>query len=232
MRAALAFAGACLVGVARAGDGGAPADPAAEVARHQHVLQLAGDTLGGEAADFLVRATADSQFVLLGESHYRRDVPRFAGALFALLRERHGFRHLAVEQDAVAIEDALKPGMRGDARRIGRQAARYPGLFEFASDQDLELLARVGRLEAGSTAICGLEQATGAVRYLDELLPLARDDAGKVEVGRLRALALRLDRDPVYSVNFLIDASTPPALDALRRHVAAPSGSRAAELLL
>jgi hypothetical protein len=159
-------------------------------------------------------------------------VPLFAGALFRMLRSNHGYHHVAVEQDQLAIEEALKPGVRGDARKIAAVAARYPNLFEFSSDQDLEFLADVGTLEQGSTAICGLEQATGPVRYLDELASLAPDADTKAAVDRARARALRLDPDLKYTVNFLADAATTPELAGLRARFADKAGARAAELLL
>jgi hypothetical protein len=207
-RFALALLGGVLATAAGAQDP-EPIDAAALVGKHSRALAYADRNLTGAGADFLERATADSQFVLLGESHYRREVPLFAGALFRMLRSKHGYHHLAVEQDQLAIEEALKP-----------------------SDQDLEFLADVGTLEPGSTAICGLEQATGPVRYLDELASLAPDADTKAVVDRAQARALRLDPEPKYTVNFLADAATPAELDGLRARFADKAGARATELLL
>ena len=89
--------------------------------------------------------------------------PLFAGALFRMLHDAHGYRHLVVEQDPVAIEDALQPDVRGHAERIAAHARRYPTLYEFDTDEDLAFLAQVGDLVPGSDAIWGVEQATGAV---------------------------------------------------------------------
>jgi len=214
-------------------DAPVPFDTAALVERHRHAFSYADGALSGDGATFLKAATAESQFVLFGESHYRREVPIFAGALFRMLREAHGFHHLVVEQDALAIEEALKPGVRGDAVAIAKVAARYPNLYEFGSDQDLGLLAEVGRLEPGPAAICGVEQATGPVRYLDELATLAKDEVARVEVASLRALALKMDAEPKYSVNFLArDPEVLPRLERLRAGFGATPGSRADELLL
>jgi hypothetical protein len=209
-----------------------PFDAAALVARNRYELAFDDRTLSGPGAAFLKTATADSQFVLFGEPHYQHEVPIFADALFRMLRSAHGFHHLAVEQDSLAMEDALKAGTRGDARKIGALAARYPNLFEFGSDQDLELLADVGRLESGADAICGLEQVTGPVRYFDELAPLAPNAAVKSDIAELRALALRLDPEPKYSVNFLASDTASPRLEHLRKSFGAATGSRADELLL
>lgn len=230
MRAAIA-AVALLSAVSMAAEEAPPFDTAALVAKNRYELSFADGALSGPGAKFLTTATTDSQFVLFGESHYQHDVPLLAGALFRMLRTAHGFHHLAVEQDALAIEDALKPGTRGDARKIGAVAARYPNLYEFSSDQDLEFLADVGRLESGAQAICGLEQATGALRHLDELVVLAPDAETKAQVQSLRELALKLDPKPVYSVDFFVkDASMQGRLEKLRTRFAANPGSHADEL--
>lgn len=207
-------------------------DVVALVSAHCRPFSYAGGKLAGPGSAMLAEATADSQFVLVGESHYLREIPAFTGALFAMLRDRHAFHHLIVEQDRYAIQDALARGRRGNAGAIGAHARRYPGLYEFASDQDLELLALVGRLEPGPQAICGVEQALGAPRVFDELHTAAPNAAVRNEIASLRALALKLDPEPKYSVNFLLDASVPVRLQQLRAAFHAKPGSRHDEMLL
>lgn len=201
------------------------------IAANTRPIEFETGILTGPGADFLKRETASAQFVLLGENHYLYQVPIFAGALFKMIRSAHGFHHLAVEQDRLAIEDALSPSLRGNARKLGALAHRYPSLFEFASDQDLELLAQVGRLERGPTAICGLEQALGAERYFDKLRPLARTVALRNEIDSLRERAAHLDSATKYSVTFLVDPETPAKLAGLRREFAADEGTRTDQLL-
>ena len=211
----------------------APPEPDVQqlIASNSLPLDFTGGHLAGPGAALLEEATADSQFVLLGEDHYQHDVPILGDALFRMLRAKHGFHHLVVEQDRIAIEDSLKPGNRGNAAKLGALAHRYPGLFEFASDQDLELLADVGRLSSGPTAICGIEQALGPERYFDELRELAPNAAVRSEIERLRARAVQLDAPRKYSVNFLIDGSTERELADLRSRFGAKPGSRADEML-
>ncbi len=154
------------------------------VARNSYTFTFSETTLRGTGADFLRRQTAGAQFVLLGEDHMDHATPLFAGALFRMLHDAHGYRHLVVEQDPVAIEDALQPDIRGRAERIAEHARRYPSLYEFDTDEDLAFLAQVGSLVPGTDAIWGVEQATGATRYLEELVALAPD-----AVARERAAA-------------------------------------------
>jgi hypothetical protein len=201
------------------------------VARHSVSFSFTDSALEGTGAEFLRRQTAASQFVLLGEEHMDHAVPVFAGALYRMLHDDHGFRHLVVEQDPVAIEDALAPARRGDAERIAAHARDYPTLYEFDSDEDLTLLAMVGDLEGRADAIWGVEQATGAVRYLEELAALAPDVASREKTQAALADAHAADHEPKYSVNWLIAAGTPDQLAALTASFHARPGTRAALLL-
>jgi hypothetical protein len=231
MRRRLGFSALAALMLSASPVAAADPEPAKLIAANMRPFAFADGTLSGPGAAFLETATADSQFVLFGEDHYLHDTPIFAGALYRMLRARHGFRHLVVEQDRVAMEDALAPASRGDARKLGALASRYPNLFEFASDQDLELLALVGRLETGPEAICGIEQALGPVRYFDELAAAAPNAAVKAEIAALREQALKRDPERVYSVNFLSEAGMPERLARLRADFGARPGSRHDEML-
>ena len=213
----------------------APAQSAAEAAdlvrEHSHVFSFDVHSLRGPGADFLRRHTADTQFVLFGEDHLDHLVPLFAQALYTLLHDAHGYRHLVVEQDPVAIEDALAPGRRGDAAGLARHAGAYPTLYEFDTDEDLGLLAAVGRLQAGPDAIWGIEQCTGAVRYLEELLGMAPDAAARAQASALLAHAREADGGPGYKVEFLAETGTPAALARLSTAYATAPDSRAGRLL-
>ena len=143
MQSKLAFAASLVAGVVAAQ---APVPVTDLVARNSYPFAYSETALGGPGAEFLRAQTARSQFVLVGEDHMDHATPIFAGALFRLLHDVHDFRHLVVEQDPVAIEEALKPGVAGDATRIATLARHWPSLFEFDTDEDLALLARVGAL--------------------------------------------------------------------------------------
>ena len=208
-----------------------PPSPAELVDRHSHVFTYDHASLTGAGARFLREQTQGSQFVLLGEDHMDHATPVFAGGLFRLLHDTHGFRHLVVEQDPVAIEAALAEPVRGDADRIAALARRWPSLFEFDTDEDLSLLAAVGALVPGQDAIWGVEQATGAVRYLEELVELAPDAAVAGRVSAMLDAARAADPGPGYSVNWLIAATTTTDLAELAALYRAPAESRASQLL-
>jgi hypothetical protein len=209
----------------------APPDTAALVTQNSHVFTFGPTTLEGAGADLLRKQVAQSQFVLLGETHMDHLIPIFAGALFRMLHDTHGFRHLVVEQDPVAIEDVGASAVRGDVDEIAALSKRYPTLFEFDSDEDLTLLADVGKLENNTDAIWGVEQATGAVRYLEELVTLAPDASARSEAQALLEAARTADAEPKYNVHWLIADTTPGALAALGEAFDAQPGSRAARLI-
>ena len=209
-----------------------PAPQAAElVAANLHEFQYTAEAMSGPGSRFLREATAGSQFVLLGEDHMDHATPVFAGALFRMLQSDHGFRYLVVEQDPVAIEEALAPSVRGDVDAIGRLAGRWTSLFEFDSDEDLALIALAGALEPTGPAIWGVEQATGASRAIAELVDLAPDEPARRAAMSLLATVERLDPGPSYTLNWLGGPDAEAQIAALAALYRAQPGSRAARLL-
>jgi hypothetical protein len=225
-RSLLAF---CLAAQAACAAAQAPT-PAELVARSSHAFAYDDASLSGDGANFLREQTADCQFVLFGEDHMDHATPIFAGALFRMLHDQHGFRHLVVEQDPLAIEESLAPAVRGHADRIAALTGRWPTLFEFDTDEDLSLLALVGSLVPGPEAIWGVEQATGATRYLEELVTLAPDAVARDRAKSLLATARDADPGPRYSVNWLIAPQTATELAGLAAVFRSPADSRAARL--
>ena len=209
-----------------------PAPQAAElVAANLHEFQYTAEAMSGPGSRFLREATAGSQFVLLGEDHMDHATPVFAGALFRMLHSDHGFRYLVVEQDPVAIEEALAPSVRGDVDAIGRLAGRWTSLFEFDSDEDLALIALAGALEPTGPAIWGVEQTTGASRTIAELVDLAPDEPARRAAMSLLATVERLDPGPSYTLNWLGGPDAEAQIAALAALYRAQPGSRAARLL-
>ncbi len=201
------------------------------VAENSHPFAYSSTTLSGPGAEVMLRAFGGAQFVLLGEDHMDHATPIFAGALFRTLHEGFGFRHLVVEQDPVAIVAALGPDVRGRPERLAALAKRYPSLFEFDSDEDLTLLAEVGARVPGPDAIWGVEQATGATRYLEELVTLAPTPKARGRAQEVLEAARAADPGPRYSVNWLASAMAPGEIAELEALYAADAGSRAQRLL-
>jgi hypothetical protein len=206
-------------------------DPVELLERHSHIFSYTAETLHGPGGDFLRNSTASSQFVLLGEEHMDHSIPIFAGALFHTLVKEHGFGTLVVEQDPVAIEDALSDELRGDVEALAAYSAKYPSLFEFDTDEDLGLLADVGGLISGRDAIWGAEQATSATRALQELVTLAPNADVKATTQNLMETVQEVENGANNSENWLILPGSPAQIDTLIHEFDAATGTRADRLL-
>ncbi len=186
------------------------------LAKNTHSISFSSGTLSGPGFDVLKRATADAQFVFLGEGHDDQLTPIFAEALLRSLKEAHGFDRVALEQDPVAIELACAPERRGKVAEVAKLAKRYPTLFEFVSDQDLAFIATACALGRGPRPVWGLEQSLGAERYLEELESLASSASVKALVALELAEARRVEKVRNDYVNYLHDdPGTSARLDAL-----------------
>jgi len=208
-----------------------PPETTTLVANNSYVFSYSKQELKGEAANFLVKATASSQFVLLGEQHMDHEIPIFAGALFRMLHQHHGFGTLVVEQDPIAIEDALAPDRRGNAERLAAYSAKYPTLFEFDTDEDLSLLADVSSMIPGPDAIWGAEQATSSARALEELISLTANDDSKSLTQKMYALARDSENTPGFEDNWLIQSDTEKQIESLIQVFDPTPKSRADRLL-
>jgi len=184
--------------------------------------------LSGPGADFLRGQTQQAQFVLLGEGHNDHDTPLFAGALFDSLRDWRAFDTLVVEIDPVAVDTLKLPANRGKPEAAADLARRYPNHIGFASDQDLELMAHA----AGVADLWGVEQVQGAQPLLEELVPLAPNDAVRAQVETLLAQVKTLEtRRDQFGAFLHGDPQTLPRLQALTTAFAAAPDSRAAFLV-
>jgi hypothetical protein len=210
----------------------APPDTAVLLQKASRDIAFSNGHLSGAGGEFLLAELAGTQFVLIGESHYDHDTPLFAGALYQDLHAKFGFHHLVVEQDSVGMEDALKPGVRGDVAALAALARRDPYLIGFASDQDLQFLADVARIEKGPDPIWGLEQTQGTTRYLKELAKLAPTPELRATCESTLLAAEKIEGTRGPHGNFLSDAGDALAqMTALREQFHAPAGTRARKLL-
>ena len=209
-----------------------PPDTAVLLQKARRDIAFSNGHLSGPGGEFLLAKLDRAQFVLIGESHYDHDTPIFADALYRDLHAKYGFHHLVVEQDSVGMEDALKPGVRGDAAALAAIARRDPYLIGFASDQDLQFLADVARSETGPDPIWGLEQTQGTTRYLKELAKLAPTPAVRATCESLLLAAEKIEGTRGPHGDYLSDAGDALAqMTALRERFHAAGGTRALMLL-
>lgn len=207
-------------------------DPAELLRKATYDISFSGSHLSQAGGEHLLNQLAHAQFVLIGESHFDHDTPIFADALYHDLHSKYGFHHLVVEQDGVGMQDALKPETRGDAAKIAAIARQDPYLIGFASDQDLQFLANVARLETGPDPVWGLEQTQGTTRYIRELAQLAPNAAVRADCESLLTAARTLEMNRGAHGNYLSDNGDALArMEALRSAFKAQDGSRAQVLL-
>ena len=153
-------------------------------------MAMADGRLSGPGADFLMREAKDSQFVIVAENHNDRALPQFVSALFSGLHSTAGYQYVAIEQDPFGMEAASVKPARGDLDRIVEVANRYPFQFTFQTDQELRMIADVGRVSTGRwRPVWGFDQTFGSVMLLEELKRLAPDARASAAVDPLLAEA-------------------------------------------
>lgn len=141
--------------------------------QHSYRIDLRDGKLAGPGADFLLQRAAKSQFVIFGEEHGVREFPKFLTALFRALHQQDGFNHLAIESDPVSAHVASIAPLRGNADALATYARKYPNAFTFPTDQELRMIADIGKISTGRTdAVWGLDQSFGVLHALDRIRSL------------------------------------------------------------
>lgn len=195
-------------------------------------IALDDAAIAGPGADLIFRLAQDAQFVALGEEHYNLYIPAITTALFAQLHEGYGFRYFMTEQDPVMMELMSRPPARGSIEQVNNLAKRYPMGVTFNSDQELEMLAAIGRLsDADMDAIWGCDQASGVTHTLDQLALAVGDDELRSLVIEKRDVAADAERARNFETGHFISAADPEWFAELKGAIDPEPGSRAAWLL-
>lgn len=153
---------------------------------NRYPLSLEHGKLAGPGTDFLVTEASKTQFFAIGEEHNVAEIPFLTAALFQRLHDRYGFNYLADEQDVWMCSEVSKGPYLGRSEAIRRLREKYPNAFTFNGNEELEMLASVGRLSSGKeNRIWGLDQVFGALHVLESLEARAADEATRRRVGSL-----------------------------------------------
>jgi hypothetical protein len=212
-------------------------DPAATLRRlisqNRHFLSMENGHLRGEGAEFLLGEAKNAQFVALGEYHFNRDIPAITTALFRDLQERYGFGYLALENSVLATRMLNEKPYRGNLSALVDFDHRYPYATTFDSDQELSMIADVGKTSrAKGRPIWGLDQEFGATYVLDHLRDRARTGTARAAVDTLRAKVAPLEATRTNgadgssaAVHYLSQLATAEEMEALRRGYAPAPGS-------
>jgi hypothetical protein len=199
---------------------------------NSHPVILGDDGISGPGADLIIRLAEDAQFVALGEEHYNYYIPAIATALFGELQERYDYRYFMTEQDPVMMELMSRPPAKGDPKRINDLARRYPMGVTFNSDEELKMLADIGRISSTEfDVIWGCDQAAGVTHTLDQLALELDDEELLAIVQEKRDMAASKEHVRDFKTGFFISDTAPSWFAELRSAVDPEPGSREAWLL-
>ena len=170
----------------------------------------------------------------LAENHNVREIPQITTGLFKALRDAHGFRYLALEQGAVAMEHSAGAAHGGRARAVWELGRRVPRAFHFWNDQELAMIAEVTRLSPASrNAVWGVDREYAATMVLEELIKVARNGAARAAAAAMRDSALAYDTlgHAASGKRWLADVVDSLEITGLRNRFRPESGSPADFLL-
>jgi len=200
--------------------------------QNSSTLSLQDGSLRGPGMDFLVRSSANAQFVLFGEEHNVKEFPPFLTALFAYLHQQRGFNYFAVESDPISAHVASLPPLRANTEALASYATKYPNAFTFLTDQEVQMFADVSRLSKGhADPIWGLDQSFGVLHALDRLSALPGFHSSS-KFTELHQQAVQSDfiRPGGDHRNFMETVKL-AELQELRNEMNAPQGSEASFIL-
>ena len=185
------------------------------VRTHSYELTPVNGHLGPDGLAVLLKDAERTQFYLIAEEHNVREIPEFTTMLFRELHGRYGYQHLALELGPVMGRLFSAKGTVGDLDAVKRIAQGHPAGLAFRTDEELRMIAEVGRLSSGpGRAIWGLDQAFGGLHILEELLPFAPTDAARTLTVELIELARQAEN--VDDKHFYLELPKGEKLSELR----------------
>lgn len=207
-----------------------------KVAASEGVFQLDDPDLRGPGAVTLAAAVNQVRYVLLGEAHFSREIPRFTVALCHLMAPL-GLRAMAVETGPEAVRIVNANLRRPD--RVARLSAfmrTHPDAMAFQNGADESDMAAACAREAGPAfQVWGLDQEFfGASGFLlDGMAASSPGPVAKAAIARLRALDRAATADAIASRSpgkFLVYTVTEQQIGEARRAIAIDGGARAQRL--
>ena len=197
-----------------------------------YAISLEGLSLTGPGAELIQDLSQGTQFVALGEEHDNAHIPGIATAIFKDLAERHGYQYFMTEQDPVMMEMFSRSPARGDHDAIITLARTYPMGVTFDTDQELEMLADIGRISTvESDVIWGCDQSSGVTHALDELLQEISDEKAIAAVRAFRTRSAEKEAVRDFSKGHFIYDTNVDEYFELKKQVNPAAGSRAEWIL-
>ena len=234
------FAAALLIGALSASSSAqSPSDTRAfvgKVTASESVFQLTDTGLGGPGGDILAAAVRQARYVLVGEAHLSREIPRFTVELCRLMAPQ-GLKALAVETgpEAARIVNAdLRLPDR--AARLAAFMHAHPDAMAFQNVSDeSDMAAACARIAGPAFEVWGLDQEFfGASGFLLEAMAASSPGpVAKAAIARLRVLDRGWTSEAVASgspANFLIYKVTDQQMDDTRKAIVRDGGARTLQL--
>jgi len=199
---------------------------------HAFPIRLGPDGLSGAGLDVVLAAAAQSQFILIAEEHNVGQLSDFAAGLFEVLEARLGFRYAALEQGGVITRWLSRAARAGGLDSVYSLARRWPHAPTFATDQELEMIARmVDASPAGHDPVWGVDQEFGALHLLERLAELAPNPAARQRAEALAQAARQYEANRSGDTLYLAQVATPSDFESLPRLFAPAPGSEAESLI-
>ncbi|HEX8486685.1 hypothetical protein [Sphingomonas sp.] len=168
-----------------------PAPFAGRLDQARTTLQVDESGLHGPGAAVIAAAVEQARYVLLGEDHLSREIPRFTVGMCRIMAPG-GLRALAVEtgpEAAVVVNSNLRRPDR--ATRIAAFAQKYPDAMAFLNGRDeSDMASECARLAGPGFEIWGLDQEFfGSAGYLlEQMLAAHPGPNARAAIERLVAL--------------------------------------------
>ncbi|TFH36247.1 MAG: hypothetical protein E4G95_05955 [Bacteroidia bacterium] len=200
---------------------------------NRYEINLEEGRYSGSGLKFLAEKAAESQFFCICEEHNVRELNDLSSFLFNEYHNLYKYNYLVLEQ-GVAISSLYgATENRGDPAAIADIARRYPQSPTFATDEELGLIATVGRISTSTiNPVWGVDQDLGALHILERLTELAPDKKAYDKAKSLADMARRYEMDRINGDTlFLAMKATPELFDELPELFNPKAGSEEAMLI-
>lgn len=207
-----------------------------KVAASESEFQLADANLNGPGSTTLAAAINQARYVLIGEAHFSREIPRFTVALCHLMAPQ-GLSAIAVETGPEAAQIVNANLRRSDRlARLSKFMSGNPDAMAFQNGRDESDMAAACAREAGPAfQVWGLDQEFfGSSGFLlDDMVAASTGPVAKAAIVRLKKLDRAATAEAIASRSpskFMIYTITDRQMDEARLAIAADGGPRAREL--
>lgn len=137
----------------------APPDLKAIFAKHRHEIHMEGVQLKGPGGTWLVDQAGAARFVVIGETHNRRELPAWTTALFTQIHKQ-GFEYLAIENGPYTTRELNRLAKAPDGLAASRTfLQQFLGTYPFYDHvEEFQFLQAVARLSKAETPLWGIDQ--------------------------------------------------------------------------